>query len=180
MGYADDRPNIAPTSRFGVAPEHAGERLMFNGAGADGRATANFASQLRPALYTPSKHNPHRTGAEMQRAWGSPAVAPSQTVSGYAYRHAAAVSQWTGAGSVYDRLTDVRGYTGLHRHRFDADGRGVGLRGRDNASTDMRWILDSMPPDQHTAWHLAPPQASGYTSTPAASGKVQSIRDHRE
>jgi len=153
---------------------------MFTAAGADGRATANFASQLRPALYTPSKHDKvHKTGAELQREWGSPAVAPSQTVTGYAYRHAAAVSQWMGAGSVYDRLTDTRGYTGLHRYRFDSDGRGTGMRGRDNAATDMQALLDTFPVNQSTAWHLAPPQASIYTSTAVGAGKVQSTRDSR-
>ena len=31
-----------------------------------------------------------------------------------------------------DRLTDTRGYTGAHKHRFDADGRGKGIAGRDS------------------------------------------------
>jgi hypothetical protein len=35
-------------------------------------------------------------------------------------------------GSVFDRLTDVKGYTGNHKHRFNADGTGRGLAGRDS------------------------------------------------
>ncbi|ORZ33943.1 hypothetical protein BCR44DRAFT_398630 [Catenaria anguillulae PL171] len=33
-------------------------------------------------------------------------------------------------GSVFDRLTNPRGYTGTHKERFDADGRGKGKAGR--------------------------------------------------
>jgi hypothetical protein len=173
MGYTDARPNIMPTSRLGGAhADHAGERSMFSGKGLEGRASANFASQLRPALYTPTKlEAPGKTGAELARAWGSPGVAPSQTVSGYAYRHAAAVSQWAGAGNVYDRLTDPRGFTGLHRHRFDVDGRGLGLAGRDGAGTDIAWINDSMPKDNSTPWYLSDPQLSGY-GRPVGMGRV--------
>ncbi len=39
-------------------------------------------------------------------------------------------------GSVFDRLTDARGYTGTHRHRFDNTGRGMGLQGRDRVEMD--------------------------------------------
>jgi hypothetical protein len=52
----------------------------------------------------------------------------------------------TGSGSVYDRLTDVRGFTGTHRHRFDSEGRGVGLAGRDN-SYSYSFLVGSMPVD---------------------------------
>lgn len=34
--------------------------------------------------------------------------------------------------SVFDRLTDVKGYTGHHKHRFNADGSGRGISGRDS------------------------------------------------
>jgi hypothetical protein len=33
-------------------------------------------------------------------------------------------------GSVFDRLTDVKGYTGTHKERFNEDGSGRGLEGR--------------------------------------------------
>ncbi|KAI8822048.1 p25-alpha-domain-containing protein [Fimicolochytrium jonesii] len=35
-------------------------------------------------------------------------------------------------GSVFDRLTDSSGYTGAHKQRFNADGTGKGLAGRDS------------------------------------------------
>ena len=38
--------------------------------------------------------------------------------------------------TVFDRLTDVRSYTGTHRERFDESGHGRGLVGRE------RWELD--------------------------------------
>ncbi|KAJ3178317.1 hypothetical protein HDU87_003629 [Geranomyces variabilis] len=34
-------------------------------------------------------------------------------------------------GSVFDRLTDTTGYTGAHKQRFNADGTGRGIAGRD-------------------------------------------------
>merc|ERR1712127_389119 len=33
--------------------------------------------------------------------------------------------------SIFDRLTDSSQYTGSHQHRFDANGKGRGLAGRD-------------------------------------------------
>ncbi|KAI9351240.1 p25-alpha-domain-containing protein [Obelidium mucronatum] len=36
--------------------------------------------------------------------------------------------------AVLDRLTDVNGYTGSHKNRFDSAGRGLGLQGRDTIS----------------------------------------------
>jgi hypothetical protein len=38
----------------------------------------------------------------------------------------------TGSGSVFDRLTNVNSYTGAHKHRFNNDGTGRGLAGRDS------------------------------------------------
>ncbi len=35
-------------------------------------------------------------------------------------------------GSVFDRLTDASNYTGTHQHRFNTDGTGKGLEGRDS------------------------------------------------
>jgi hypothetical protein len=35
------------------------------------------------------------------------------------------------SGSVFDRLTDSSGYTGSHKHRFDGQGNGRGMDGRD-------------------------------------------------
>lgn len=155
MGYSDPRPDIRPptalsASRGGfMSPTHVDGRnvsAVTPGMGLQGRAQSLWASQLRPHLHSVSE-DPHaaRTGEEFHRAWGGAAVAPSDAVSGYAYRHAAAASMLGDGGSVYDRLTDVRGYTGTHRHRFDAaTGRGRGLAGRGN-TYDYDALVASVP-----------------------------------
>lgn len=38
----------------------------------------------------------------------------------------------SGQGSIFDRLTDTSLYTGTHKNRFDANGRGIGMQGRDS------------------------------------------------
>ncbi|KAJ3264118.1 hypothetical protein HK104_006516, partial [Borealophlyctis nickersoniae] len=35
------------------------------------------------------------------------------------------------SSNVFDRLTNTKDYTGAHKHRFNADGSGRGLAGRD-------------------------------------------------
>jgi len=35
---------------------------------------------------------------------------------------------------VFERLTDTRGYTGTHKERFDENGNGLGLAGRDTGN----------------------------------------------
>lgn len=37
-------------------------------------------------------------------------------------------------GNIFDKLTDASTYTGAHKHRFDTEGRGRGLAGRDRIS----------------------------------------------
>jgi hypothetical protein len=39
-----------------------------------------------------------------------------------------------GSGSVFDRLTNTKDYTGTHKHRFDENGNGMGLAGRDTVA----------------------------------------------
>ena len=38
-------------------------------------------------------------------------------------------------GGVFAKLTDASQYTGAHRHRFDEEGRGRGIEGRDDVPT---------------------------------------------
>lgn len=40
----------------------------------------------------------------------------------------------TQANGVYDKLTNVAGYTGTHKQRFNSDGTGRGIEGRDKPS----------------------------------------------
>lgn len=177
MGYSDPRPDVRPLSSMtGVTDDHRAERLQFAGSrGAGGKAFAEFASGLRAHLYAPRLDpNTPRTGSEVQEHWGSSGQAPSQVATGYAYRHAAALSRWAGQGSVYDRLTDHRGFTGTHKHRFDGDGRGTGLAGRDGA-IDVAWTKDSIPEQGQGAPFLTDHLRSGYGGA-ATSGKVGSTR----
>jgi hypothetical protein len=191
MGYADLRPDIKPRGGLSgalgrVNSDHVGQRSMFTESGTAGVSTGRWASNLRPQLYTPSKDaagSPMRSGSGSAASaggggGGAAALDPAASAS-YAYKHAAAASQWAGAGSVYDRLCDPRGYTGLHKHRFDVDGRGKGMGGRDDtgASADMRYIAASFPADvrvrgddgkvrvipaNSTPWTLEVPGYSGF------------------
>jgi len=67
------------------------------------------------------------------------------------------------SSSVFDRLTDTSKYSGTHKARFDAQGRGLGLAGRDSVSKG--------------AGHLPPPSMSNVkhsnmtTPTPIAEIK---------
>lgn len=133
MGYADQRPDIRPTGAQRVAPENTFARNQFTKNGASGRADAVWAGSLRPHLYS-SRGDPAAevSGDEIKAAWNGSGLAPSEVTPSYAFRHAMSTSMWAGAGTVYDRLNDHRGYTGSHRHRFDAEGRGLGLQSREN------------------------------------------------
>ena len=42
--------------------------------------------------------------------------------------------QHLGSNDVFDRLTSVNTYTGTHKHRFNSDGTGKGLDGRDSVA----------------------------------------------
>ena len=55
----------------------------------------------------------------------------AEIVEAAAQRQAAAPAQ---SGNIFDRLTDTSSYSGTHKHRFDADGQGRGLAGRDAVS----------------------------------------------
>jgi hypothetical protein len=113
----------------------------------------------------------------MSQFGASGSVAPSSAVTGYAFRHAAAVSRWAGQGSVIDRLTDPRGYTGAHKHRFDADGRGRGLDGREGGA-DLDFVRASMPGGTKASGALrsAPVLALPGGGQTAGYGKVASSR----
>lgn len=103
------------------------------------RQLGYFISPLRENLWTEKTR--YVTGKEIARAWNGSGKAPSDTVPSYAYKHAADRSRKSAKCGVYDRLTDVRGYTGTHRHRFDMKtGVGRGLIGRDQPGSDIEAI----------------------------------------
>jgi hypothetical protein len=99
--------------------------------GVMGKAHSYFASMMRPNLHSPV------TTVPTYKKWAGPQntpISPSVNTASYAFKHAA--SQAKQPGTVFERLTDVRGFTGTHRHRFDTDGRGMGLKGRDRVEMD--------------------------------------------
>lgn len=188
MGYADPRPDVRPSRSLMPAAacvypdsethhvfHEAKKAIDFTtpSTGLQGKSESIWAAQLRPHLHS-SVDDPKapRAGREMKQLWASGGLAPSEAATGYAYRHAAAHSMLTGSGSVYDRLTDVRGYTGTHRHRFDETGRGLGLAGRDN-SYDYR-MLTSVPTDEQAALPTA--HLADLKQHSQGSGKVSSTR----
>jgi hypothetical protein len=154
MGYADHRPDIRPSAALFPAtnPTRSASasrplpayEVRTTTTGMQGKADGLWASQLRPHLHSQlSDPKAAKSAEELRKPWGGEICAPSDVVSGYAYRHAAASSMYADAGNVFDRLTDARGYTGTHRHRFDDEGRGIGLAGRDN-SFDYQKLVDSV------------------------------------
>lgn len=40
----------------------------------------------------------------------------------------------------FNRLTDVSKYTGAHKKRFDESGKGKGIEGRENATSDTGYV----------------------------------------
>jgi len=63
-------------------------------------------------------------------------------------------SSTSSSGSVFTRLTDSSQYTGGHKHRFDAEGRGRGLDGRDSVAKGLGYKKGGM------GTVIGPPSAS--------------------
>ena len=61
----------------------------------------------------------------------------------------------SGGKSIFDRLTDTSLYTGAHKHRFDADGRGRGIAGRTDGTGGIKDL------SQITRPHLHPDAMAG-------------------
>ncbi len=136
-GYADPRPDIRPVelARWRPGKEHDAAVNQMK------TKDAAFAGVLRPGHHREQPRE-GRSGKDIvRRTWNPPELAPSDAVPSYAYRHAAARIQ----DSVFDRLTDTRGYTGTHRHRLDDTGRGKGLKGRDAGPMDYNKLTSAIP-----------------------------------
>jgi hypothetical protein len=73
----------------------------------------------------------------------------------------AAQAEKASRGSVLERLTDTKRYTGAHKHRFDENGRGRGLQGR--TSDGVSSVRD--PLGQVRVWFCA----NGFTRLPTHS-----------
>ena len=75
--------------------------------------------------YTPS--------SALKKASTQAASSSASAISSGSAPRSPAKSPSKAGGSIFDKLTDASLYTGTHQHRFDADGRGRGLDGRDAA-----------------------------------------------
>ena len=159
-GYADPRPDLRPVElqHMRAPAEHAAEVNQLKG-----RDRA-FAGSLRKSHHRSQRSLGGLAGSK--RPWNGGSKPPSDAVPSYAYRHAAATEQ----GNVFDRLTDSRGFTGSHRHRFDAKGRGLGLKGRgDDVSDYGKVVLNTPAPGEGAPWLIDPPR--GRLSTPRGQKK---------
>ncbi|KAJ3309247.1 hypothetical protein HDU76_003678, partial [Blyttiomyces sp. JEL0837] len=68
----------------------------------------------------------------------SDVVGSQSSLASSAYNKGSLTSLSEKKPSVFDRLTDSSGYTGSHKHRFNADGSGRGLAGRDTIAKSTK------------------------------------------
>mmetsp|Transcript_23565 Transcript_23565/g.82054 ORF Transcript_23565/g.82054 Transcript_23565/m.82054 type:complete len:721 (-) Transcript_23565:114-2276(-) len=108
------------------------QRATVNQLSRNGRSDdRDFVALLRPELYD---------RAHVPKAAERPKY---KTYSNKAYRRKQQADRDAGK-SVFERLTDHKAYTGTHKHRFDADGRGRGMYGRDTALEDSEIFSQRM------------------------------------
>ena len=68
-----------------------------------------------------------------------------------------------------DRMTDTSKYTGTHKHRFDEEGKGKGLEGRDSIAKGKGMVAGSV--SGQAAYVSAYKGEGKYTSSPKSSPK---------
>ncbi|KAJ3085108.1 hypothetical protein HK102_000315 [Quaeritorhiza haematococci] len=78
------------------------------------------------------------------------------------------------ADGVFDKLTNTQLYTGTHKHRFDDDGRGRGMEGRDTPSKTNQ-LESFINRDVATTITGAPVSVSATTSGLSAAGGSNSV-----
>lgn len=109
----------------------AGRDSVSKGAGGAGAYRGGAVTDLSQI----TRGNLSRGGTTVPLRGGSPARTASSTAASppraSAPKRSASPKK---GGSIFDRLTDASQYTGAHRHRFDSDGRGRGLAGRDSVA----------------------------------------------
>ena len=94
----------------------------------------------------PTGRADYRHVVEPSRA-GSRRPSASSSTSSSSSRRSSASSASSGAGgrrasggSIFDRLTDPDLYTGAHKHRFDRNGQGRGMSGRDSVTKGQGYV----------------------------------------
>lgn len=111
---------------------------------------------LRPGLHADTQ-NPKSSNKSESRYRDNFSSGAGSAASGYqssnqhSRPNSRSASRQRLNGSVFSRLTNSKGYPGTHKHRFDSDGKGRGLAGRDycpkglagsGASTNALQIYD--------------------------------------
>ena len=77
--------------------------------------------------------------------------------------------QKTSSSDFVDRMTDTSKYTGTHKHRFDEEGKGKGLEGRDSIAKGKGMVAGSV---SGQAAYVSGYKGDGkYTSSPKSSPK---------
>ena len=76
------------------------------------------------------------------------------------------------SSDVVDRMTDTSKYTGSHKHRFDEEGKGRGLGGRDSVAKGRGMVPGSVAAQEgyvtgykHTGTYSSSPKSSPRTKT---------------
>ncbi len=113
---------VSTTSQYEL-DKQAGKRAPVDG------GSASNSPKKSPVAKSPSVKSPSASSGASS-AGGSKLSSPS---SG-APKKSPSSSSGGKHKSIFDKLTDTTLYTGAHKHRFDATGRGRGMAGRDAAS----------------------------------------------
>jgi len=85
-----------------------------------------------PTAAAGEKKSPAKKKASTKLKTG--AKSPGGVKSPGAKARSPKASPAAGGNTIFDKLTDASQYTGSHKHRFDSDGKGRGLAGRDSLS----------------------------------------------
>ena len=73
------------------------------------------------------------------------------------------------SSDIVERMTDTSLYTGSHKHRFDEEGKGKGLEGRDSIAKGKGMVPGSV--SSQTAYVSGYKGDGKYTSSPKSSPK---------
>ena len=103
-----------------------GQEMLNSAMGAFPQQTQAMPSYAQPVQrQQPSRQAPPQQQQQQQQQQQRPRTSPKK------------------GNNIFDRLTDSSQYTGAHKHRFDSEGRGRGLEGRDRIATGRGYVGQS-------------------------------------
>ncbi|KAJ3379779.1 hypothetical protein HDU84_006415 [Entophlyctis sp. JEL0112] len=126
MVKTDQLSKIVSRDHAGLAMPPPAARVENNAASKRPSVLTNSEEQLEKTTNSPKKAVAGRR-ATQNYATTSSTNSLNKSTSSLNKNPATGASK----GNVYDRLTNTQGYTGSHKHRFNADGTGRGIAGRD-------------------------------------------------